>query len=411
MIENAFVLFLLFLTTYFMVFLVVTFLEERKTLAISPTTPLLSFPTVTIIIPAWNEEKTLAGTVNSLLDLDYPKDRIQLFIVDDGSTDNTLAIAKEFERHANVRVFHKENGGKCTAMNLGISESTADLVGCLDADSFVEKNALIEIVRYLEDPEVMAVTPAVLIHAPDNPLRRMQSTEYIVGQFTRKIFARLNALYVTPGPFSIYRREVFTKIGPFVHGYGTEDMEMAMRMQANHMRIENAHTARIYTVCPRTPRTLYKQRVRWITGFLKNVFFHYRYLLFSPRFGNLGMLTIPFAFGSIFIALIFALLGIISLWAFIRDAYLQFTSVGLHPEFGWPHFDWFAISLDLKMILVYILGMTTVSFVYLGMRLAREGSFFSQNTLWFLALYGLIAPFWLARSLYNLITSKEARWR
>ncbi len=423
MIESAFIVFLLFLTAYFEVFLLLTFLEERRQFVIDPTAPPLSFPSVTIIIPAWNEENTLLGTLRSLLALDYPTKRLSLFVVDDGSTDRTLEVARRFEAEKTaeyekagksgptIRVFTKENGGKHTAMNLGISMSSSDLIGCLDADSFVAPDALLEIVRYMEDPEVMAVTPSVQIYAPNNGLRRMQSTEYMVGQFTRKLFSRLNALYVTPGPFSVYRRDVFARIGPFEHAYGTEDMEMALRMQANRMRIENAHTAFVYTVCPETPHALYKQRVRWVTGFLKNAFFKYRHMFFDRRFGHLGMLTIPFAFGSIFIALFFAGLYLTTLWTVGWDIYLRFSAVGFHPKFGLPKFDWFAITFDLKMVMVYILLFIMLSFIYFGVRLVRGGAFFSRNTLWFLALYGFIAPFWLAKSLYNLVTHTEAKWR
>lgn len=411
MVEETLVIGFLFFTTYFEVFLLITFIGERKRFAIPPSVPLAFYPSVTIIVPAWNEEKTLEGTIKSLLALDYPKDRLRLFIIDDGSTDRTLEVARHWEKNPQIRVFTKANGGKHSAMNLGISMSESDLLGCLDADSFVDPLALREIIPYFDEPDVMAVTPSIQIHAPDNPLRRMQSTEYMVGEFTRKLFSRLNALYVTPGPFSIYRREVFEKIGGFAHAFGTEDMEMALRMQANHMRIENAHTAFVFTVCPPTPHALYKQRVRWVSGFLKNVFFKYRHLFFDRRYGHLGMLTVPFAFGSIFIALFFAALYLVTIWAFGRDLYLHFSAVGFRPEWGWPKFDWFAIGFDLKMIVVYLLGLVTLAFIYFGVRMAKEGTFFSRNTLWFLALYGFIAPFWLTKSLYNLATHRDASWR
>jgi len=402
---------ILFLTTYFEVFLLLVFIGERKRFQVHPLSKRLSYPSITIIVPAWNEEHTLLGTVNSLLAVDYPKDKLSIFIIDDGSTDNTLKVAEGFSVHPQIKVFSKPNGGKHTAMNLGISESTSDLIGCLDADSFVDTAALKEIVPYFDDAETMAVTPSVQIYNPDNVLRRIQSTEYMVGEFTRKVFSRLNALYVTPGPLSIYRREVFEAIGGFEHSYGTEDMEMALRMQSHHMKIENAHTAFVYTVCPASPRALYKQRVRWVSGFLKNAFFKYRFMFFNKKYGHLGLLTVPFAFGSIFIALFFTGLYVISLWQFFSDLWLRYSALGWHPQFGWPHFDWFSLSIDFHTLIIYLLASITILFVAFGVRLVRDRKFFSVDTLWFLALYGFIAPFWLARSLYNLITSQEARWR
>ena len=117
-----------------------------------------------------------------------------------------------------MHVFTKENGGKHTALNFAILNTTSDLIGCLDADSFVDPQALQEIIPYFDNNTVMAVTPSVQIHKPDNVLQKLQATEYMIGAFTRKVFSRINGLYVTPGPFSIYRKDIFDKIGDlFMH--------------------------------------------------------------------------------------------------------------------------------------------------------------------------------------------------
>lgn len=403
---------LLFLTMYFEVFLLVSYFEEKDEFI--PNSPAKErmpgkYPTVTIIVPAWNEGETLTGTVNSLLSLDYPADKLTIFIIDDGSTDNTLQIAERFTHHPQVRIFSKENGGKFTALNLGIAECTSDFIGCLDADSFVDPKALKEIIPYFDNPEVMAVTPSVQIHKPDNILRKIQATEYMIGQFTRKLFSRLNGLYVTPGPFSIYRHKIFEVIGNFKHAYNTEDMEMALRLQSNRMKIENAHTAYVFTVSPGTPRALYKQRVRWVSGFLKNAFFEYRFMFLSRKYGNLGFLVMPFAFVSIFIALFFTGLYIKNIAHFFYERYIQYSTLGFHPHLGSWDFDWFSLDLEFRALIIYMLFFTTVFFVFMGVRMAKKR--ISFDIVYFLLLYGFIAPFWLARSLYNLITAKEATWR
>ena len=404
---------LLFLTMYFEVFLLLTYVEERDQFEISDTPNRMpgKYPSVTIVVPAWNEGETILGTVHSLLALDYPKDRLKVFIIDDGSTDDTLLVARRFDGHPQIRVFSKENGGKFTALNLGLAHATTDLIGCLDADSYVASNALKEIIPYFDNAEVMAVTPSVQIHQPDNVLRRIQAAEYMIGQFTRKVFSRINGLYVTPGPFSIYRRSVFSIVGGFVHGYSTEDMEMALRLQSHRMKIENAHTALVYTVSPASPSALYKQRVRWVSGFLKNAFFAYRHMFFNPRFGNLGMLTMPIAFFSIFIALFFSGMYVRNLIKIGYEKYLQYSALGLHYSFGLPQFDWFSVNLEFRRLLIYCLLFTTVFFVLMGTRMVLKRFTFTRDMLYFLLLYGLIAPFWLMRSLYNLVTAKEARWR
>ena len=143
---NSILYIFLFLTLYLEVFFLITFFEERLKLDTKGTTGKLSYyPSATIIVPCWNEEKTVSKTIESLLALHYPKDKLKIFVVDDGSTDGTWEVVQKFLRNPQVKLFKKENGGKHTAVNYGIKNSTSELVGCLDADSFVDKDALHEI--------------------------------------------------------------------------------------------------------------------------------------------------------------------------------------------------------------------------------------------------------------------------
>lgn len=410
---NLFAYALLFLTLYFEVFLLTTYLEDSEKFKAAPLAPRMPgrYPHTTIIVPAWNEAETLSATVQSLLALDYPKERLRVIIVDDGSTDHTLSVAKRFCSFPRVQVLSKENGGKYTALNLALRHTNSELVGCLDADSFVARDALREMIPYFDDPKVMAVTPSVQTQTPRNLIERIQAAEYMVGQFTRKIFSRLNGLYVTPGPFSIYRRSVFLRIGDFVEGYQTEDMEMALRMQSHRMKIENAHGALVYTVSPKNFAGLYRQRVRWVSGFLKNAFFKYRFMLFNRRYGNLGLLTMPFAVGSIFIALFFSGLYVKNILAFIHGKYVAFSALGFHPSLGWTGFDWFSMNVEFRRLIIYLLFFVTVFLILSGGRMVTRRFHISRDMFYFVLFYGLIAPFWLLRSLYNLLAAKEARWR
>src|SRR3989344_4540347 len=111
----------MFASVYTQVFLLVTFLEHRQKFSIRKAgVKLAVYPAVTIIIPCWNEEQTVARTVKSVLGLDYPKERLEIFIVDDGSTDNTWQEILKWKDHPNIDIFRKENGGKHTALNLGL---------------------------------------------------------------------------------------------------------------------------------------------------------------------------------------------------------------------------------------------------------------------------------------------------
>src|SRR3989338_4225250 len=144
----------------------------------------------------------------------------------------------------------------------------------------------------------MAVTPAIKIHRPDGFIRHVQSNEYNLGIFMKKCFSIIGAITVTPGPFSIFRKEVFDTLGLFREAHNTEDLEIAMRMQKNLYKISNAHTAVVYTVGPPTLRKLFRQRVRWIHGFLANTI-DYRSMFFKRKYGHLGVFILPSAIASI----------------------------------------------------------------------------------------------------------------
>ncbi len=405
---------ILFLVAYFEVFMFLTYIEEHKQIHNFKPERIGDddLPTVTIIVPAWNEGNTTVGTINSILNLDYPPDKLDVFFVDDGSTDNTLQIAKDvFGNNPRVKINTKPNGGKHTAMNLGMKESTSEIIGCLDADSFVEPNALRDMIPYFRMDGVVSVTPTVQIYKPDNWLRHIQAIEYMIGSVTRKLLSRLNALYVTPGPFSLFKREIFSKIGDFRPAYNTEDMEMALRIQSHKMKIENCHTAVIWTVAPKTIKTLYKQRVRWVTGFLKNAWYSYRNLLLKTDYGYFGILALPFACISIFTSLYFTAAYVKTIFQTIYNEILYRQAVGFH--FGWPHyqFDPYSYDLTFHKLIIYLLMTSTLLYITFGVRLIRKKYTIARGTLSFLLLYGLIAPLWLGKSVYNLLTSKETKWR
>ncbi|HQT82565.1 MAG TPA: glycosyltransferase family 2 protein, partial [Candidatus Paceibacterota bacterium] len=285
----------LFLAIFFESFLLVTFLSKpARDRRLASTRQAAATPRVAIVVPCWNEETTVAGTVESLLALDYPADKLSLVLVDDGSTDRTSAVIDRFAEHPHITALHKENGGKYTAMNLGIAHAKdAEIIGFLDADSFVASDALREITTAFAEPETMAVTASMSIHQPRTILQRMQYAEYAFAITLRHVFASINGLYVTPGPFSFYRRTVFDRLGPFKHAYLAEDMEMAMRMQRAGFNIGNALRARVYTKGPPTLPKLITQRVRWTTGFLRNIAFDYRDLIGGKGNAVLGLFVLP----------------------------------------------------------------------------------------------------------------------
>lgn len=400
----------LFAALYFEVFLLITFFEKRPNNR-SAKRPLY-FPSVAIIVPCYNEEKTLEATVRSLLALDYPTEKLEILIVNDGSKDGTAAVARQFKEHPQVRILEKENGGKYTALNMGLAHTNAELIGCLDADSFVAPDALIEMVKkFNENPNAMAASPSILVHQPSSLLQHMQRAEYSFGVFYKKMFETLSAIPVLPGPFSLYRREVFETIGPFKHAYNTEDMEIALRMQSRRMVIANTHTARVYTTTPRTIRSLIRQRTRWSQGFLQNGK-DYWYMFGNPRFGHLGLFVLPFGLLSILFALFLAGYALWEAAGFagrtVADAIvLKEAAV---PVLSFGEFSPLYLSSVSLWILTAVVICTTLLLIGMGRWLSR-GTLRFRDIASYLVLYGFIAPIWLAKASWGAARGTVSVWK
>ncbi|KKW41394.1 MAG: Glycosyltransferase involved in cell wall biogenesis [Parcubacteria group bacterium GW2011_GWB1_55_9] len=370
-------------------------------------------PSVAIIVPCWNEASTIAATCESLFALDYPKEKLEVILVDDGSTDATPGTMARFARHPQVRIVRKEeNGGKHTALNAGIALTRADLVGCLDADSFVEPDALREIIACFDDPRVVAATAAMSVHKPGNILQHMQNAEYAFGITIRHTFASVNGLYVTPGPFSFYRRAVVEELGGFRYGHQTEDMEMALRIQKAGYGIENAPHARVYTKAPATIGGLMRQRTRWISGFLRNVLGEYRDLVGRRRHGVLGVLVLPTALLAIMSGILLFLLALFILMQKAITALEVRAGIPLSYAFL-PHgtFDWFYFPASFYLLLAIIVLLTSIALIAIGKRISKTPGSITLDLISYTFLYGLLVPFWLIRATSDVALGIRRGWR
>ena len=404
----------LFLSLYFEVFLLITYIEHRKKLhrRVSITVnSTVDLPEVTIIVPCFNEEQTAGKTIESILGLDYPQGKLKIVAVNDGSTDGTAKALEFYADHPQIEIIHKENGGKHTALNLAIQNATTPFVGCLDADSYAEKDSLTRIMRRFENAEVMAVVPSLHIHQAKGAIQRLQKVEYILGVFIRSILAELNALYVTPGPFSIFRKSVFDKIGYYKKAHNTEDMEMALRMQKNGLKIANAHDAVVFTSSPRTIKSLYRQRVRWSSGFLHNVR-DYKGMIFNPKYGHIGGFILPLMLvstaGVLFVVATF-ILDIIDL---IQGKIASFSAIGFRMfEWSWPNFNWFYMHTTPIFFGGMVALVIVFTIIFIGSKLSKGNKPKITDLACYTLLYSFIAPFWIIRSVANLALSKQASWR
>ncbi len=413
-INNYITYFFLFISLNFEIFLLITYFENRKEIRkesdAQANVKLKKYPSVTIIVPCWNEEKTVSKTIHSLLNLDYPKDKLKIMVVDDGSTDSTWSVVQKFSNHPQIELHTKENGGKYTALNYGISKLSTDLVGCLDADSYVHKDSMKKIALYFEDKEVMAVAPSIKLWQPKNILQLLQKVEYGFGIFTRKMYHYMNAIYITPGPFSIFRKEVFEKLGGYEHAHNTEDIQIALRMQKNGFKIAHAHEAIVYTVPPETVKKLLKQRVRWSYGFIKNAY-DFRDMIFNRKYGNVGMLILPMACISIVSVLFVSSVSIYSIIDGLANWFVRIQTVGLNPHLSLPNFELFYVNTEIIALVGVVVAIGSILMILMSKRMSENKLDLGLDLIYYLSLYMFIAPLWIGKAAWNAIFSVKTTWR
>lgn len=403
---------LIFSSIYVQVFFFVTFLENRKKIVVrSGKIKLDHYPAVTIAVPCFNEEKTVYQTVRSLLNLNYPKDKVKIILVDDGSTDDTWNIISKFAQYSNIKIFRKENGGKYTALNLALEHTETDFFGGLDADSFADPESLIRLMSYFEkDPEIMAIVPSVVVYDFKNAIQNAQKAEYHMGIYLKKMLGFLGAINVAPGPLTIFRKRVFDDLGPYRYGHNTEDMEIAFRMQKNQYKIEHCNDAYVYTNTPLTIRRLYKQRLRWIYGFINNTF-DYKNVLFRKKYGNFSIFALPMGVISIFsVSYLFGRI-VYNLGSFLYSKLLVLQAVGWHFTAKFFYFDTFFLNMQIFIFLVILVYSLIIFAMIFGRRMAEGKWGLSLGMVYFLPIFSIIAPFWLISAVYNTLLRKKPAWR
>lgn len=412
LIPNAILYILIFLSVYVQVFFLVTFLENRNKIIIRKgKMKLQRYPTVTIVVPAFNEEKTVYKTVQSLLDLNYPQDKLNLFLIDDGSTDGTFDVMRSFSKYSNIKVFRKENGGKHTALNLGLENSGTEFFGALDADSFADPESLIRIMSCFErDSSIMAVAPCIVVSDSKNLLQNIQREEYHMGIYFKKMLGFLGAISVTPGPLAIFRTKVFDDLGPYRHGHNSEDMEIACRMQKNYYKIEYCNDAYVYTSTPQNIKNLYKQRLRWMYGLINNTI-DYRDVLFKKKYGNFAFFTLPMGLISIFSVSYLFGHTVYNFSHFLYSKILILNTVGFNFNIRSFYFDSFFLNTQSFVFLVFSVYAIIVFSMIFGRKMAKGKWGFSLNMIYFFPVFSLLAPFWLVKAVYNTILQRKPSWR
>lgn len=241
---------------------------ERNVLGVRE---LRELPPVSIVVPAYNEARVMERALTSLMRLDYPE--YEVLVVDDGSTDDTLAIASRWEGQRGsglFRVITKPNGGKASALNAGIAHSRHPLIMSMDADSYLESGTLLAAARHFANPAVGAVAGNVKVENRGTLITRLQALEYIEGlNMPRRAQGFVAAVNIVPGPVGLFRREALEEVGGYDTDTFAEDADLTLKLMAAGWRVEYEDQAIAWSEAPESWRDLTQQRYRWTRGILQ----------------------------------------------------------------------------------------------------------------------------------------------
>lgn len=245
-------------------------------------------PPVTVMIAAYNEEKTIAATILSVLKSKYPISEV--IIVDDGSKDSTSQVVRDL-KHPLVKLITKENGGKASALNHGLEAATNEFLFCIDADTQLDPDAIGKLIRHFEDEKVGAVAGNVQVGNVNGVLTAWQAVEYRTSQnLDRRAYSLLNCITVVPGAIGMWRKSAVMEAGAYTTDTMAEDMDLTWRIRQNDYKLVTEPEAIAYTEAPETWRALSKQRFRWAYGTFQCLWKHRRAM---GKFGWFGWFALP----------------------------------------------------------------------------------------------------------------------
>ncbi|MEA4807013.1 glycosyltransferase [Acetobacterium wieringae] len=382
-------------------------------------------PSISIIAPAYNEEKTIIESANSLLNLKYPE--YELIIVNDGSKDqtlNTLINYYDLKRvdylydsrlstkavrgiylnrsRPQLIVVDKLNGGKADSLNVGINIANKEYVCGIDADSLLEDDALIKLASLTLDEEtetpalggnILPINGCTIDHGQiaqkglaESKLARFQTIEYIRSFMSGRLgWSYFNCLLIISGAFGLFRKERIIDVGGYLTSSGRyktdtvgEDMELVVRISRQmkeskrHFRILYAYNANCWTEVPEDLKTLKKQRYRWHRGLIEILTYH-RKMMFNPSYGRIGTVAIPYFYIFEMLGPLFEIQGYLMI---VLSALLGILNVQI------------AIILFVSMVLMGIL--VSISSLLIS---EKNGQNFSRKELWILVFYATIENF------------------
>jgi cellulose synthase/poly-beta-1,6-N-acetylglucosamine synthase-like glycosyltransferase len=396
----------MFISLYFLSFYFLLYLRERKNIFSVPE--LKKHFSVSVLIPAYNEENVIESTVMSVLKSDYDN-IVEIIVINDGSRDKTKEIVRKLmKEYSKVKLLDKKNSGKADSLNYGIKVAKGELVAVVDADSFPREDAIRKMTGFFEDEKVGAATVPILARNNRKFLEKLQSFEYVVIALTRKLLESVDAIYVTPGPLALYRKKALVEIGGFDAGNITEDIEITWHLIAEGWKRKMCLDTVVTTVVPSKFKGWWKQRRRWSMGGLQSIL---KYRKQFMKGGMLGYFVLPFFILSSFLGMLglsifFYLLAnrIVNQYLLAKYSLVADTSVITLEQF------YFTPSvLNYLGIVLFVMGAIFTFGILVLMKedIFKKGNFF--KILFYLLIYLMVYPFIMLSAIFKFL-KKDMRW-
>ncbi|MDD5193514.1 MAG: glycosyltransferase family 2 protein [Candidatus Nanoarchaeia archaeon] len=399
----------MFISLYLLSFFLILYIKNRKVLFDYPKTP--KKYTVSFVVPAYNEGKSIKETIRHIFDIGYPY-LSEVIVVNDCSTDNTKEEAESLLReYPKLKLINnpKNLGNAARSQNVGLKYAKAELIAVVDGDSFPAKESINKMVGYFDDEKVGAVTCPVLVRNRNLFWEKIQAIEYIAICFGRKLLEYVDAIYVTPGPLALYRKTALDEIGGFDENNITQDIEATWHLSANGWKRKMCLSTHVSSNAPSKFKPWFVQRRRWNIGGLQCI---YKYRKDIGRKGMLGMFIIPFFIINTFLGLLGLSIFFYLLTRRIISNFLlaKYSIVTHTPVITLETFYITPSILNYLGIVLFLFGLI---YILLILSVLKERLLKKENLLnipFYLIIYLMVYPFIMVNSLWHVITGKRI-WR
>lgn len=399
----------MFISLYMLSMFLIIYLKNKK--------EIFGFPepnkkySVSVLVPAYNEEKTIAETLRHIFAIDYPIQEV--IVINDCSKDNTLKIVKSLaETYEKLKIINnKQNKGKAGGLNEGLRIAKGELIVVVDADSYPSSDSLRKMTGFFNNVRVGAVTCPVTARNTNKFMEKLQGIEYKMIALTRKLLDYVDSIYVTPGPLAVYRKTALIGIGGFDEKNMTEDIEVTWHLTHSGWLRRMCLATSVSSTVPNKFKAWFRQRRRWNVGGLQCIS-KYKLSLFNPKRGMLGFFIIPFFITSTFLGLLglSIFFYLITRRTISNFLYTKYSIVADTPLITLNNFYITPSILNYLGIALFLLGLI---FLFIVFAVLKEKVFAKENILnipFYMIVYIAFYPFIMIAAMWHMAKGKRV-WR